>query len=249
MRRLFPLSEYRILYVGHKVISSTMTMDKCECYLHNLNISYQRVRKATQIRCVPETISDYERGTSLQVFVGGELIHLSDDDFIKLNKLSQSTPNDAFILMDLRNDLYYENDSRKGNAVMESSWLKEIVPLSLESNQFIKDDYLMERLSTKDTSPCRLFQYFPEMFNERYMAIVDKLLTLYKQGSIANVDDDFIERWELGEGQYNGIYHPQWRNVFVTRDPTDFLLVESNKKGSTNNYKIASMRARNELLA
>jgi len=65
--------------------------------------------------------------------------------------------------------------------------------------------------------------------NDKQQDLMNKLNRLFERGTIGAPPDDakfgeFAKRWELIQNPASGLYHPSWRNTFITASPTTYLL-------------------------
>ena len=204
-----------------KILSKEIGMNEYDRYVNNLNAMVRRYDRRVEISLMPTEIKYLLHGYQINILRGGNLIHLNSNEIKLLQQLSEDAyqiyPNHS-ILLDMNRSIRYLS------TLMSQEWLQSIIPLILNENQLIYNNYLYDSFLEIDGP---------------YIQLVDLLLSLYKRGSIVTTDEDFISRWELVKGNYDGIYHPSWWNTLVAPDPTRFLINAFNETLEFSNYQEA----------
>ena len=203
--------------------------DEYTRYLNNLNCMYRRIDRLAE---VTSTIRDYgrgHRGHSLSVYVAGIGQTLAENEQRVIRELSEdcSTRNPgAWIVMDLTLDQIYRSN------VLPRDWIASILPHILKSNEYVDDQFLYWQIDTCDTTCNDCGSNSQEIsISNRHIALLDQLLALYEQGSIVGRSDSFNAAWEL-EMDENGIYHPTWWNMPLTRGDVTLYLTEASEQSS-----------------
>jgi hypothetical protein len=209
-------------------------------YIANINTMYRRydrrmeiVLRSTEIDFYYDTeLDEYcsKRGYQLIVVLGGWRVQLSPEEQAMLQQLSLDTSEypDHNIIIDTQRDIRYRS------TILPQQWIELVVPLILSPTQLLDNGYL----------------YDSDTVDHVYIPLLDRLLGLYKRGTIvldSERDKKFIEQWELSMPlsvpvlvmkSRNRIYNPRWWNTFVTTDPTLFLQTQF-EENNLNGYQEA----------
>ena len=143
------------------------------------------------------------------------LIHGAYSITYKGKTFSRSWLSTVLLLLPIPNTLTYTSD-----------------PDTLQSYEsFLQDGEIYVKLDPIDN--------YSEAHSQLYLATLDTLLDLYNRGSILldpTLDRDFIRSWDLlanplyrievagrVDTDRRRLYHPRWRNTWITINPNNFL--------------------------
>lgn len=163
-------------------------------------------------------------GYGYELRVGSILGKLTKEEFKALSSASyraETVHKDKHIIMDLSRRMQYKSIQ------FPVEWLKNIVPRLLLPNQVYTNDYVFEDLTKSGKDCCSSFVFnLQQTTDNAWQLLMEKIYKVYKKGSIVLYDTDtyFIDKWQLKEGNYVGVYHRTWDNTLVTTDPTSYLL-------------------------
>lgn len=210
-------------------------------YVSNLNCVYSRIDRRAEVVSTIRDLGKGHRGHSLSIYIDGvgQTLDLEEQRVIEALAQRCSENNEAWIVMDLTLDVVYMSQ------VLPKEWIADIAPYIKSKDEYIEDDFLFWRIEPCEIlcQPCATAQ--ERAVTDRYLAILDQLLQLYKRGSIVNCTDQFARDWELERDEL-GIYHPTWWNTILTSgDPTLYL----QTRGEKSNYQAASEAAYRRLEA
>ncbi len=145
------LAPYRSIVQNDIVVETSMTYYEYHRYLHNLKIMYARHYPSTAVQTRPTAINEHERGLILEVYSGLQKLSLSEEQSELLDNLSQHAAEaKAWIILDLKNSIQYTKDIRRSSIIMPSSWVRDIVGVTLEASQSIVDDFLWDKMLLQD---------------------------------------------------------------------------------------------------
>jgi hypothetical protein len=134
---------------------------------------------------------------------------------------AETVHKDKYIIMDVSRRMQYKSIQ------FPVEWLKLIVPRLLLPSQVYTNDYVFEDL-TKSISPGGILS-LQQTADDAWQRLIDRVYIMYMKGSIVfhvhdDTDRDFIDQWQLQQGDYLNVYHPTWNNTLITTDPTSYLL-------------------------
>lgn len=147
------------------------------------------------------------------VKVDGEPITLDDEMYVDISQMVAEAirlDRDMCLLFESSSSFIF--DDICFNPEWVSSIIKSTVGSGGQSSLYVKLDQ---------------YDNYEQEYSRLYLVLLKNLAKLYRLGSIkldSRLDANFIKRWELVPSDtHTNIYHPSWRNVFVTKSPTPFL--------------------------
>jgi hypothetical protein len=199
--------------------------DEYTRYLHNLNCNYGRINRKAEVGASLVDMGKDRRQHTLRVYVGGTPQKLTPSQKEVLRNLSSrcSCENErSWIILDITLDVIYMS------TLLPKWWISDMLPYIKKNDEYIRDEFLYWNASIVGRT-CLLSE--ERICDKRYYEILKQLVALYKKGSIVTVDLGFVQRWQLEEDGYSGLYHPTWWNTLLTQDPTKYLYdaLESDK--------------------
>lgn len=253
--------------VGCESFNHTFTLEDYMRYQHNINMLHWRTYRTSEILLRPVDVTedtDDEEG-----FVRGYKVECTQkvDETYLLNLDKQAQEIKGWIIADISRSIYYMDSfmstdwvSRivrkilgQGQVLWNDYVVEEIVlgnwltpvPISMgdEDPKGFEDSDVEDLEGDEE-------KYFYEIYLRNrdprklvassYIKLLDTLLELYNEGTIGDVDSQFVSDWELEENKtYKGLYHPLWTNTLVAPNKSNYL-TKVAVEGKPKSYRDAT---------